>query len=339
MKFKNSFKTFALLGALLVQQFAFAAAITEQRNSAMMHSSFKGVFNDNYELLINALEAKAEGNTFFNLLSDHNTSILNDMFVKQEETLAVSIGSSSTQYYYLDGGEIVSNFFRLGTDDFSAPKPDSDFRIQKFIDEHMAPFQGSGKTIVLFNSAGYLPKAELAYYWMLNGQTEAGFMSILGDEGAEAFSAFAHEIIETTGLRTYLKNRNMKPKLDNTWALGLAGDKDFVIDIGGGSATLRLMKRNADGVVVSAKSLAKIKIKANEILTVVDEAAAQAQITKFVMACKKALSDAGATPENFMIRQTGQIRDYSPELMRKLEGEYAYELEAANLLNLAIAAE
>ena len=120
------------------------------RNTHMLHTLMKGTFGDRHKFLSPRAEAQNEAKSFFVVNRASNAALLAERGIAEiDNVLAISMGSSSTQWYWIEKNEgnvidlrtgsvipsagiIKSDCVPLGTTDFIKPHAGSSKKIFSF---------------------------------------------------------------------------------------------------------------------------------------------------------------------------------------------------------------
>ena len=310
---------------LAMSSFTFAGSISKQiatHFNEVMESKFPYA----HSYLTSSDEAKYESISFFAPGDTQNKRLVNKLGYALEEICYISIGSSSTQLMYQEpNGDTVAYAFNFGTADIN------DLMINLHYHTEVAKFkktlkclQGKNLTYILGNSFGYSFKKEADLFISLNEKLNVEVFGQIKDVRASDQAEVVQKIMQqflgeivlpNVDGKVLIKNRAVKPKFDNYWVhtkvrdLATKGIQlDYLVDLGGGSATLFKITYDAAGNVISSEMLKdKFKGSANKLLECKSAKELQASMEEFFTGfdawMTKNLPDA-----TFMIYQTGKIR-------------------------------
>lgn len=228
---------------------------------------------------------------------------------KKSSFIVVSIGSSSTQSYYVeDGGKIVTSFYETGTNNFK----------ESIFNKMMTDIYDSDREVLFINSIGFGIVDDIEF---LNLKGLVAEEDLKMDTAGKMIIKIKEWMSYDEEKHNYVVvNSNFKPKFKNKWTNALAMEYksdgiSFFCDYGGGKISISVMRNG----IVEEESLANFKYDQDPVIEYYQSGGSDipetllnnslniyAEIIKYI--AKNKLEQQYTF--NVLIRQTGKLREF-----------------------------
>lgn len=241
----------------------------------------------NLEFLPHAEEARLESADFFDdknwaansaALVKLADAVNEPLFKEKEKFLAMSVGSSSTQGYYMENGVAKGFGYLFGTTPITDAEQlkEKEKRINKMVDDIVK----LGRPVVFIGSLGFA--YEEGYVPPQKDTPEAaaefhpnpmdGSKKFVSDKAGDLANLLVAKFKEKQFKKAYVLKAGKATKLQNKWTRTLVkesaafanGKRGFVGDIGGNGFSVKFV--NELGVFVDAENLVKMAGKSDDFL-------------------------------------------------------------------------